>query len=429
MITLKTAAWIAFPLLLLEAFFAGSEIALLSADKLQLKTSAKKGSRSAQAALDLCLHPERVLATTLLLTSLCMITISGVVTLAFISTGYEHAELGAIAVSSPAIVILGELIPKTLFQRNAQRLAPWVAPVVRTAYWILLPLTWLLSGYTQKISRILGPIEELMTGKRKTTREELREILSFGRKETDIKTSEKRMIRRIFDFKGTEAKHALIPLVRVEAIEEESTVREALEKFRTHRHSRMPVYASRIDNIIGVLEISDLSGATDLEGSIRPYLSPANYVPETQSLEDLLRTMNEEDNELAVVVDEYGGAIGILTLEDIVEEIVGEIQDEYDTEDRPYRELSQNEWLIQARAEIPRLNEGIELGLPEGDYETLGGFLLQQFGRIPEAEAELFYHTQREQLRFLVKKASARAIELVLVTRQSSENDEGSSKD
>ena len=135
-------------------------------------------------------------------------------------------------------------------------------------------------------------------------------------------------------------------------------------------------------------------------------------------------TMSQEDMELVVVVDEYGGAIGILTLEDIVEEIVGEIQDEYDTEIRPYRQLSETEWLIQARAEIPRLNEALELRLPEGDYETLGGFLLQQFGRIPETGAELFFTTPTDHLRFVVKKATARSIDLVQVLRTPKTNEE-----
>ncbi len=405
------------PLLLIEGFFSGSELAILSADKLQLKTNARKGSRRAKLALELSNHPERVLSATLLMTNFCVIGISALVTLFFIQRGSSHSDFLTIAVTSPLIVILGELVPKTLFQRHADRLAPWVAYPVHGAYWAFLPATRLLSLYTTRLSRLMGPIEELITGKKRTTREELRAMLSYNRKESEIKTSEKRMIKRIFDFKDSEAKHALIPLVRVEVIEEKATIREALEKFRRHRHSRMPVYSARVDNVVGVLEVADLFMASDLEQTVRNYITPAHYVAETQSLEDLLVEMHRDDNEMVVVVDEYGGAIGVVTFEDIVEEIVGEIHDEYDPEMPAYKEISDSSWLVQARMEIFQLNEQLHLDLPEGNYETLSGFLLQQFGRIPEPGDELYYDTSGGTLKFVIRKATERHIESVLISR------------
>jgi CBS domain containing-hemolysin-like protein len=261
----------------------------------------------------------------------------------------------------------------------------------------------------------VGPIEQLLTGKKPTTRDELRSLMSFNKRETEITTSEKRMIKRILDFKESEAKHALIPLVRVEAIEDVASVREALERFESHRHSRMPVYSERVDNIIGILETTDLFTATDLNQPIRNYVSSAHYVAETQSLEDLLKEMSREDNEMVVVVDEHGGAVGILTFEDIVEEIVGEISDEYDQESKTYREISDGRWLVQARMEIDQINDLLKIDLPHGDYETLSGFLLQQFGRIPEPRDELFFNTPVGQLKFTVKQATERHIESVLI--------------
>lgn len=257
----------------------------------------------------------------------------------------------------------------------------------------------------------------MLMGKKKNTREEIRSILSYTRRETELKSSEKRMIKRIFDFKDSQAKHALIPLVRVDAVEDTTTVEETLKIFVRHRHSRMPVYCERIDNIVGILEFSDLFAATDFQQPIRNYVSSAYYVPETQSLEDVIREMREEDNEMAIVVDEHGGAVGVLTFEDIVEEIVGEISDEYDTDSPPYKELSELSWLVLARMEIQQINDQLKLNIPQGDYETLSGFLLQQFGRIPDSRDELFFTTSAGNLKFTIRKATQRQIEAVLIEK------------
>lgn len=406
------------PLLLLcEGFFSGSEIALLSADKLTLKKQAKQGLWGAKIAFELASHPERVLSTTLLMTSLCVISISSLISLYFLQTYPGQSELLAIITTSPLVVLLGELLPKTFYQRNATRVARWIAPPVHWVFWMFFPITRFLSSYMTRLSRFVGPIEEMLVGKKKTTREEIRSILSYNRKETELKSSEKRMIKRIFDFKDSEAKHALIPLVRVDAVEDCITVEETLRIFERNRHSRMPVYSERIDNIVGILELTDLFASTDFQQPIRNYISSAYYVPETQSLEDVIREMRQEDNEMAIVVDEHGGAVGILTFEDIVEEVVGEISDEYDVDAPPFKALSDSSWLIQARMEIQQINDLFKLNLPQGDYETLSGFLLQQFGRIPDIRDELFFNTTAGNLKFTIRKATQRHIESVLIEK------------
>lgn len=417
MISLLTLIALVIPLLLVQGFFAGSELALLSADKISLRKQARARKGGAQSALDLANHPEKVLSTTLLITNLCMITLSSLISLFFLGYSHHYAEVLAVAVASPLVVIVGELVPKTIFQRFADRIAPWVARPVKWTYLIFFPITRLLSGYTTRLSRLVGPIEILVAGKKRTTRDDLRTMLNYSRKETEIKASEKRMIRRIFEFRESEARHALIPLVKVEAIEEHATIGQALERFEKHRHSRMPVFQDRIVNIVGILEIGDLLSAQDLSQPIRHYISPPTYVAEKQPLEDLLKQMRSEDTEIVVVVDEHGGAVGILTFEDIVEEIVGEISDEDDHEAPLYKELEEGRWQIQAKMEIEAINEALRLELPHGEYETLSGFLLQQFGRIPESRDELFFDTPAGTLKFTIRKATERHIEVVLVER------------
>ncbi len=410
-------------LLIVEGFYSGSELALLSADKMQLKKLAKLGHRGPKLALELASHPERIFSTTLVMTNLCMVTLSALIALFLLERKLAMADLLAVVITSPLVVLLGELTPKTIFQRYANHLAAKVAYPIHWTYLALYPITRVISTYTSKLSKIVGPIEEMISGRSRSTRDELRSLLSYSKSESELKSSEKRMIKRIFDFKDSEAKHALIPLVRVEAIEETSTVREALDMFERHRHSRMPVYSERIDNIVGVLEAADLFAATDLDQALRYYVTAAHYVPETQALYDLLLDMRREDNEMVVVVDEHGGAVGILTFEDVVEEIVGEISDEYDDpESAPYKELSERSWLVQARMAVAQINEKLGVDLPEGEYETLSGFLLQQFGRIPETRDELFFTTPAGQFKFTIRRATQRHIETVQIEKVVSES-------
>lgn len=403
------------PLLLIEGFFSGSEIALLSADHLALKSKAARGSRSARLALKLAGHPERVLTSTLVMTALCVILISALCSLWARNRFGESSEWVAIAIASPLVVFFGELIPKTFYQKNANLLAPWVSYPVSFVYILFYPITRTISFYTAGLSRILSPIEELLTGKAQSGRDELLTVLSYGKRESELGVNEKRMIRRIFDFKGTEAKHILIPLIKVEAIEENAPIKEGLERFKNHRHSRMPVYSGRIDNIVGVLEVSDLFHAPDPNQKVRNFITNATYIAETHHLDDLLKIMRRDETEMVVIVDEYGGAIGILTFEDIVEEIVGEIEDEHDDQMTVFKEIDENKYLVQAKMEVTAINEKLHLEIPEGDYETVGGFLLQQFSKIPEVGDELYFDTPAGTLKFLVRKANARQVQTVMI--------------
>jgi CBS domain containing-hemolysin-like protein len=225
------------------------------------------------------------------------------------------------------------------------------------------------------------------------------------------------MIKRIFDFRSTTARSALLPLVKVDAIEETATVADARTEFLRHRHSRIPVYADRIDNIVGVLDFFDLLGAKDPKQTVRSWMRRPEYVADSQSLPDVLVQLVGKRQEVAVVVDEHGGAVGILTTEDIFEEIAGEISDEYDSESLPFRIVDDNKWIIHARMEIVQINEQMKLALPEGDYETLAGFLLRQFGRIPQPQDELYFNTRFGMLKFTIRLASDRHVESVLVER------------
>lgn len=400
--------------ILLEGFFSGSEMALISADRIALHKMAQNGHNGAKLALKLMSKPEHVLATTLVGTNLC-VAFQATLTTLYV-TKYidpERIELYSVLLLTPMILLFGEVLPKTIYQRYAERLAPAVAPLVHLASWVFAPITWALGRYTDWLSDKLQPIEELVTGKhRPTHREELRYLLTYGQKEVSLKTSERRMIRRILDFSKAEAKNALLPLIKVDMIEDTLTMGEALDAFQRFGHSRLPVYHERVDNVIGVVHVFDAFSENDLSKPVTTAMKPAYYAPESQQLENLLYTMQKRGITMSIIVDEYGGAVGILTIEDILEEIVGEIEDEYDHDSSLYREVGPGQYIIQGQMEISAINEALKLGLPRGDYETLAGFLLQQFDRIPDEGDELYY----SGLKLVVRKASSRSIQAVHVT-------------
>lgn len=399
--------------LVIEGFFSGSEMALISADRLALHKLAIAGNKGAKLALKLVARPEHVLGTTLIGTNVCVAFQATLATLYLYQHHGPHYELYSVLILSPLVLIFGEIIPKTIYQRYAERLAPAVAPLVQLASWVFAPVIWVLEGYTDWLSRRLRPIEELVTGRQATShREELRYLLTYGQKETSLKSSERRMIRRILDFSKADAKNAMLPLVKVDMIEDTFTVAEALEAFTKYGHSRMPVYHERVDNIVGVAHLFDFFGESEASKPVTRVMKPAHYAPESQQLEKLLYTMQRRGIQMTVVVDEYGGAVGILALEDILEEIVGEIKDEYDQDTSQYRAINDHEFLVQGNMEIAAINEALRLTLPRGDYETLAGFLLQQFDRIPDEGDELYYG----DIKFIVRKASSRMIQLVHVT-------------
>jgi CBS domain containing-hemolysin-like protein len=193
------------------------------------------------------------------------------------------------------------------------------------------------------------------------------------------------------------------------AVPDSLSVAQALEEFRGSPYSRLPVYSRRIDNLVGVLHSFDLLGEEPSDRSIRPLIRPVHYVPEIKKIDALLTEMQRQGIHLAVVVDEYGGATGIVTIEDLLEEIVGEISDEFDQEVSPFLQLGDNHYLIDARVEVNTLNEALHLDLPMGDYETLAGFLIALVGDLPRAGEQVEYR----DLRFVVRRIEARTVKEV----------------
>lgn len=411
-------------ILLLEGLFSGGEIALIASDTNRIRQRAVKGSPTARIALKLIENPDRLLSTTLTGTNLCAITNTALVTAFFISIlGPEQGELAAIVIMIPLILILGEIVPKSIFQHYANEAAPGIACFLLAASWILYPVVFVLS----KISR--GTIHMLSDKNGSLypsyiTKAGLESILNHGGTKSDILKSEKEMIQRIFDFVEYRADRIMVPLSNVFALPVDTTLHEAAAATADVGHSRIPVYKDHIFNIIGILHTFDLLEA--LRTSHETQEGPAReegiesyvrknilYVPETIPAGELLIELQKRGEQMAVIIDEYGGATGIGTTEDILEEIVGEIDDEYHSPDKKFfRKVGPGKYIFQGQTRIDDIHGVLPCDIPRGDYETIGGFLLHQFGRVPRRNETL----RHGNLVFVVEESDMKSIKEVMIT-------------
>lgn len=405
---LTLAALIAF-FLFLEAFLSGSEIAMVAADRKRLNRFSHSGSRSARLTLQILKEPSWYLSTTLVGSNLAEVANAALVTSILIGIYGPGGDLYAFLLLSPLILIFGEILPKSLFQQKADRWVLKIAPAIWAISFLLYPFVWFMSKSAQSIMRLLRDREDRVPF---VTREELQLLLRTEGEPSDMKPMEKDMIHRIFRFSETKIKEAMIPLVEVVALEENSTVEEAIALARQEHYSRYPVFRERVDNIIGVLHSFDLLLAQEKDQTVQPFVRPISFFPETKPVDELLVELQQNQEAMAAVVDEYGGAVGIVTVEDILEEVVGEIEDEYDIGQPLHRKVGAGKYLIKARMEIDHINEIMKLGLPKGDYETMGGFILERLGRIPLSKESFRF----KGMLFEVQKADERSISEILVT-------------
>ncbi len=375
--SLETVVASVLLLLVLQAFFAGSEIALISCDKIRMRSLAEAGSRAAAMVLDAHSRIESFIGTTLIGVNLSLITSTLILTFYFEETLGHRSEIYTVAVLSPLIVVFGQVVPKAVFESRRNSAVLWAIYPLWFFSRLLYPVLFFVNFFTRGILR--------MSGKkvRAITREELEGVVEEDR----TKPSEdykRRVLRRIFGYSETTVGEIMIPLVRVDSLQSAATLREAKELVTRKGHSRIPVFTGRVDNITGILGSFSILGEEDLERSVEKYCLAPFFVPESKPVNELMDEMKGGRAGMAVVVDEYGGSVGIITLEDIIEEVVGEIEDEYDAGITPWRKVADGEYLIDPTVEIGRVNDGLGLAVPDGeDYETLGGFLLYRHGSIP----------------------------------------------
>jgi putative hemolysin len=368
--------------LLMQGLYEGSEMVLVSADRHRLKERAQRGERGAKLALTLLAQPDRVLATTLTTTNIFIVLGSVLTTSRLLPSYGDYAEWISVGVITPLVILLGQVVPKSFARQRADRLVPAAARIIRLAQVLLYPVVTAASFVARAIAAPFGGVPPLRI---LVTREELALMLRMTHEGgSDVEAHERVMVRRVFHFGEKRVFNVYRPLPQVAALPEGASCRDAALAAARSGFSRYPVYKDRVDQVIGYLHVLDIAGSPP-DASVLPFLRKALYVPELMPLDELLRAFREARTSFAVVVDEFGGVSGIVTAEDVVEEVVGEIEDEYDRRMEYYTKVSDDEYVVPGRMEIARFTEESGIRLAEGDYTTVGGFLTFLAGRIPAA--------------------------------------------
>ncbi|MBK8116012.1 MAG: HlyC/CorC family transporter [Candidatus Accumulibacter sp.] len=413
----ESEIWITLSLMVLcliaEGFFSGSELGVVSADRMKLRHDAAKGSRGARLALEMLeKRPEWLLSTTLVGTNIAVVTNSTIATALMISLFGEAGSWLAVILVAPLIWVFGEIVPKSVFQQRADTITPYVIYVLRFFSILFWPILVVFVTLSKFLSRLAGSRDEHNPF---TLREQIQSMVQMPPQEGgDIQPIEKTMIRRMFNFSETTVYNVMVPLIDVNAVEKHVTVGEAVRLAVESSHIRLPVYDGRIDRVVGVLNTMDLLGM-DESSSIEPFIRPTRYVPASKSAESMLVELRKDGDAMAVVMDEFGGAEGIVTIEDIIEDVVEDMQDEYDRQEKPaewLKKLGHHDYLVSARADPGMLVEKLGLKLPgNGNYDTLSGFLLEHAREIPRPGTTL----EVEGIKFTIQRATPQVIQEVQV--------------
>jgi putative hemolysin len=367
--------------LLASAFFSAAEIAFLAANRVRLRHLAEQGSRVARGYMEAFQHPERLLSTAMMGVTIAHVVSSAVATAALLPWVGGKASLWATIILTPTMLVFGEILPKALTQPRATAVALRTFDPLRGVAWLLAPVVGIANLLVRAILGGLGH------GDRRdpfVSRADLRLLVEREPDgTTDVREEEREMIEGIFDLTETSVREVMVPLVDVVAVPEDASVDEAVQTLQESGHSRVPVYRERIDNVVGVVAALDILARGASGETIRTLMRPAHYVPATKRISDLLPEMQRRRIQLAVVVDEYGASQGIVTLGDVIEEIVGEIPDDREPPSQLVR-LPDGSYLVNGRTWIEELNESLEWDLPKKkEYETVAGLILDALGRIP----------------------------------------------
>lgn len=400
-------------LLILSAFFSGSETAYFSLSPAQLDKFKGSTNVREKRVSKLMSWPRQLLITIVIGNTMVNITIASI---AAVLTVQLSLTLGLheniiilldVMVVTFIILILSEILPKVVAVRNSESFSRQVSLILTLVFYILYPLSYGLARFTHFLQKNVGLTEEKIL----LTEDEVKTLAEVGEEHGTLHKDEKEMIHSIFEFGETTVKEVMIPRTDMVIVDTTTTLSKLMQLVKTKLHSRIPVFKDEIDNIIGILYVKDLLPYLNKKRKepidLQKLCRPPYFIPEQKKIDELLREFQEEHIHMALVVDEYGGISGLVTLEDIIEEIVGEIQDEYDKEAPLYKKINERTYLIDGKMSIEELDEELKINLPEVEgVETISGFILNLLGSLPKEKEEVKYSNYK----FTVEKINRNRI-------------------
>jgi CBS domain containing-hemolysin-like protein len=394
----------------LSAFFAAAETALVSLSRIDLQTLREKGDRRGAIIRNLKAHTSRLLATILIGQNLFNSAASALATvLATAWVGETYGVPAAVLFSTVALFVFGEMAPKAIGAASPLAISRTVAVPLAAITKVLSPIATVVVKLTTRLLDLLGIPEKTPT----LTEEEMKSVFNLGAEEGVIHGEERKLLHNVLEFGDKTVRDIMVPRTKVVALPETARFDDVRLVLKEHQFSRVPVYRGTLDNVVGILNAKDLFDLSDEEErnfSLDRYLDAPFLVPEFKSAEDLFREMRRRRTHMAIVVDEHGGTAGIATIEDVVEELLGEIQDEYDQEETPgFVAAGERTFLLEGGFRLDDIEEQFGLSFPRDEAETIAGHLMLRFGRIPR-KGERWKGRRAE---FIVEDATPTAIRSV----------------
>jgi putative hemolysin len=369
--------------LLSSAFFSAVETAIVSVNHTRLSHRADSGDTRASRALRFLEDPRRLFGATLVGSNLANVFTATLGTLWFLHRFGEASVPWAVLGLTAILLVIGEIVPKSIARAQADRLT---LQLVGTLEWLdaaMRPLVLLVTAASTGLLRLFGvktsPTRAAMS------RQDFQLLLDESEETGQVAPAQGRILSRVLDFGETTVAQVMRPRTDIVAVEARTPVREVIELVDRTGFTRIPAYRGNPDQIVGFVHLFDLLKTPAMELPVDGLLRPIGFVPEAKTCDELLREMRARHRPIMVVVDEYGGTAGIVTIEDLVEELVGDIKNEEETAQTPVRRLEHGRWAVDAAMRVADVNEALDLDLPEGDYETLAGLVLERLGRIPAA--------------------------------------------
>lgn len=397
-------------LLLLSAFFSSAETSLTTVNKIKMRALAEEGNKKASMVIQITDDSSKMLSAILIGNNIVNLSASSLTTSIAYNLGGSAVAI-ATGILTVLILIFGEITPKTMATINSEKMALAYAYPIHFIMVIITPISFIINALSRVVFFILRVDPNAKVNA--VTENELRTMVDMGHEDGAIEEEEREMINNVFDLGDAKAKDVMVPGVHVVFADVESSYEELIEIFRENKFTRLPVFEENTDNVIGTINMKDLLLYDNTKAfNIRDILREAYFTHEHKNISELLVEMRQASLNIAIVLDEYGETAGLITLEDILEEIVGEIHDEYDTneEEEIFKKINEYEFVIEGSTNLDDLNDRVELGLESEDYDSLGGYIIEKLDRLPDEKDEL---TLENGVRIVVDTLDKNRIEKV----------------